>query len=434
MSQVDQMIRNQAGLGNLAHENFVGGAIPQIEYADPFAAAFQQVSDGGYQLIGEKLVLALDDKYTTNFMATNGWLPNHQDADVQRIETVAARLYIRQAMDNYVEQIGRTPGAFEDYFARLQDQALGAIARKTGFHIHAGSNAIVGTFVSRTNATTIVIDAGYGHAGTQPAMNFGPGSTLALLNNGSSFAVIGVANVVSVTPAANGTCTVVFDDDIDTSSAGADGDYVVFASTDNTADNNFVTERTLAPFGLPDILDYDANSTTFLGLAEATSPRWAPYNRASADFGHVELMQFLGELGANGNTEATSETHIVGMQTGLKYVLAQELLGYVQTQGMGMELQGGWKTINIGDLNILFSHYHVPDVVTYLCPADLRVVNLDGEPELWAGDGSPFQRSLDYDGKEWFYRHYVQRFAVRRNRMGCLTGVSNPNAAAFAAR
>lgn len=433
MSQVSEIYRNQTDLGNLGHENYVRGVIPQIEYADPFAAAFQQVPDGGYQLVGEKLVIALDDKYTTNFTATSGWLPNHMDADVQRIETVAARLYLRQAMDHYVEAIGRDPGTFENYFARLQDQALGAIARKTGFHIHAGSNAIVGTFVSRTNATTIVIDAGYGHAGTQPAMNFNEGSTLALLDNSNSFAVIGVANVTSVTRSGN-QCTVAFDGNIDASSTGADGDYVVFATTDSTSDANFDVERTRAPFGLPDILDYDANLTTFLGLSESTSPRWAPYNRASTDFGHVELMQFLGELGANGNTEATSETHIVGMQTGLKYVLAQELLGYVQTQGMGMELQGGFKTVNIGDLNILWSHYHVPDVVTFLCPADLRVVNLDGQPELWAGDGSPFQRILDYDGKEWFFRHYVQRFAVRRNRMGCLTGVNNPNAAAFAAR
>ena len=81
----------------------------------------------------------------------------------------------------------------------------------------------------------------------------------------------------------------------------------------------------------------------------------------------------------------------------------------------------------MGEHDFLKSTFHLWDVVYAIAPEDLAVVNLDGEPAVWSGDGSQFGRLADYDGKEWFLRHYVQRFPVRRNRLAALTGVPNPN-------
>jgi len=257
---------------------------------------------------------------------------------------------------------------------------------------------------------------------------------MALLDANSAYATIGTAEVSSVVYNTSSTnATITFASDIDTSSTGADGDPLVFVTIDDSTASNYVTERGNAPNGLIDIIDPDAAATTFLGVSESTYPRWAPTNRASSDFGHIEMMEFMAEVSAKSNSEVSVGSHVWTMQEGVKIELAKDLLPYQQQSQLGRELQGGWRTVKVGEFEMVTSPYHLHDVAYLLCPEDLHVVDLDGEPSVFAGDGSQFSRLADYDGVEWYLRHYVQRFASRRNNMGALTGITNSNAARYSA-
>ena len=431
---ISQIERTPANISTLVHENYMNEVKPWLDHLDPVAALFTQIGPGGYTLIGEKLQFAGEWSYSGGFMGTDGYLPDHEQVSPAELITTPARLYIRRAVDHFLRALAVRPGAYEDFFARLQKQMLDAVQRGTARHIHGSTSGTQCTFVSRTSATVLVVDAGLGHASQAPAQWIEPGMTLALLDASSSYATIGVATVSSVAYNTSATtATITFATDIDTSSNGADGDPLVFASTNDSSATHYVTERNNAPLGLMDILDPDAGSTTLLSASETTYPRWAPINRASTDFGHVEIMEFLEEISAKSNSEVSTASHVLTMQNGVKIELAKDLLPYQQSADLGRELTGGWRTVRIGDFEAVTSHYHLWDVVYALCPEDLHVVDLDVEPQVWSGDGSQFSRLADYDGSEWFLRHYVQRFPSRRNTMGALTGVSNPQKERYSA-
>ena len=61
---------------------------------------------------------------------------------------------------------------------------------------------------------------------------------------------------------------------------------------------------------------------------------------------------------------------------------------------------------------------------------DLFSIDLDGEADYFAEDGSQFSRLNDEDAKEWFVRMYKQNIADRRNRCAALTGVTMSNVTA----
>ena len=420
--------RTTTNIGATVHTNFVNEVKPWLDHMDPVAALFESIGPGGYTLIGEVLQFAGEHTYTGGFQGTDGYLPDHQYSDPIELQWSPARLYIRRAVDNFLQALAVKPGAYEDFFARIQKQMVDAVKRGTAFHIHGSSNATVCTFVSRTDANTLVVDAGFGHASTAPAMFIEPGMVLALLDASAAYATIGAAVVDTVTYNTSATtATVNFTSDIDTSSTGADGDPLVFATTADEAATHFIDERGLAPNGLIDIVDPDNGGASLGTVSPSTYPRWDTVIRASSDFGHVEIMEFMAEISAKSNSPATAQTHVITMQNGVKIELAMDLLPYQQQTQLGRTLQGGWQTVRVGEFDVVESHYHLHDVVYALCPEDLHVVDLDGEPAVWAGDGSQFSRLADYDGKEWFLKHYVQRFPSRRNRLGALTGVPNPN-------
>ena len=428
MSQVGVIDRTQSNIGRTVHENYVNEVQPWLDHIDEFAALFQKIGPKGYSMIGEKLVFAGDDTYSGGFMGTDGYLPDSQYVQPRELETTPARLYIRRAVDNFLQSLAVKPGAYEDFFARIQKQMVDAVKRGTAFHIHGSTNATVCTFVSRTDADTLVVDAGFGHASQAPLQFVEPGMYLALLDASNSYATIGAAEVDSITYNTSATtATINFTSDIDTSSTGADGDPLVFCTTADESASHFVAERGKAPLGMLDIVSPGGGTTTLLNLAESTSARWTPLRRASTDFGHVEIMEFLEEIGTRSNSEVSAQTHVITMQNGVWIELAKDLLPFQQQAQLGRELEGGWRTVRVGEHDFLKSQYHIWDAVYAVCPEDLAVVDLDGEPAVWAGDGSQFSRLADYDGKEWFLRHYVQRFPTRRNRMGALTGVTNPN-------
>lgn len=434
MSQVGILERTVSDVSTLVHENYVNDIKPWVDFLDPVAALFQQVGSGGYTLVGEKLQFAAEQSYAGGWMGTDGYLPDHEQVNPAELYWTPKRLYLRRAVDNFLEAVAQRPGAYEDLAARIQRQQLDAIQRGTARHIHGSTNATVCTFVSRTSATVIVVDAGFGHAGTSPTMFLEPGMTLALLDNSISYNLIGVATLTTVAHnTSTNTATLTFATDIDTSSTAADGDVLVFATTNSTSNTNYGHERNKAPTGLLDILDPDAASTTLGGASESTYPRWAPINRASVDWGHVELMEFAAEIMARSQAPVTAASHVLTMHPGAKIELAKTLLSYQQQAQLGRELQGGWTTVRVGEFDAIESPYHLHDVAYLLCPEDLAVVDLDGEPSVWTGDGGQFSRLADYDGKEWFVRHYVERFPTRRNRMGALTSVYNPNKERYSA-
>ena len=61
---------------------------------------------------------------------------------------------------------------------------------------------------------------------------------------------------------------------------------------------------------------------------------------------------------------------------------------------------------------------------------DLFRVDLDGEADYFAEDGSQFSRLSDFDGKEWYVKSYLQNFSDRRNRHAALTGITLANVTA----
>lgn len=428
MSAVSDLQRTAANISTLVHENYQNEVLPWVKHIDPMAGLFESIGDGGYSLVGETLNIAAEDDFSGGFMGTDGYLPNHQYTPNVELSTTAKRLYVRRAADNFLRKLADTPGAYEQFFARLNKQMLDAAKRGTAFHVHGSTNATVCTFVSRTSATVLVVDAGYGHAGTAPAQFIAEaGQYMALLDASNSYATIGAAEVSSVTYNTSGTtATITFATDIDTSSTGADGDPLVFATSSDSSAANYVPERGYAPLGLLDIIDPDDSISTLMGLAESASTRWNPVRRASSDFGHVEIMEFLAEIAAKSQSEVSTSSHVITMQEGVYIELAKDLLPYQQQSNLGRTLEGGWKAVKVGEFDCLKSAYHLHDVVYAICPEDLRVVNLS-ELSTFAEDGSQFDRIVDYDGVEWFMSAYLNRFPVRRNRLGALTGVTNTN-------
>ena len=427
MSQVDYISTSMSDIATVVHENYVNEIKPLLDFNDPVSALFTKIGPGGYTLIGEKLQFALDHSYAGGFMGTGGYLPAHQQAEPVEAYTTPSRLYIRRAVDNFLRAAAVKPGAYQDFFARLNMQMLDAIKRGTAFHIHGSTNATVCTFVSRTDTNTLIVDAGMGHASQAPCNFIEAGMYLALLDASNSYAVIGADEVESVTYNTSATtATINFVTSIDASSTGADGDPLVFCTSSDSTETGFTTERSYAPLGLMDFLDPDASATSLLGLTEATAPRWTPSNLASVDWGHVEIMEFLEFIAARSVSEVSPESHVLTMQNGARIELAKDLLPFQQQENLGRTLEGGWQAVRIAGFDCVASNYHLWDVVYALCPEDIHVVDLDGEPAVWSGDGSQFSRLDGYDGVEWYLKHYVQRFPSSRNRMGALTGVTNP--------
>lgn len=431
MSQVANIDRTVSDVGTLVHANYVNEVKPLLMHISPLAALFSEMGPGGYTLDGSGTQLegALDDKFSGGFMGTDGYLPDHQDVRPFRWTTNPARLYARRAIDNMMAVVAKEPGAFEPLVDRITDQMLDAVDRGTSFHIHGGAAATVGTFVSRTSATVLVIDAGHGHAGQDPSLFIEQGSVLSLLDASSAYATIGSAIVDSIarnTPS-TGQATVTFASSIDAGATGADGDPIVFATTPDESASYYVTERNRAPNGLLDMIDPDNSLSAFMGVTEASNPRFNPIRTASVDFGHIEVMEFLAELAARSNSNVNSTTHVITCQDGVKIELARDLIPFQQQQALGRTLQGGWQTVKVGDFEILADNYHLWDIMYFIDPEAVHVIDLDGQPAVWAGDGNQYSRLADYDGKEWFLRHYVQRITTLRNRLGALTGVPNPN-------
>lgn len=434
MAKVASIDRTATNIQTLVHENFADGVAPWLAHISPKSGLYKKIGPKGYTLSGKKLVIACDNSYRGGFMATDGYIPEPQNVDPVNMEFTPARVYISGAADNFLLAIARTPDAFEDFGARLMTQMWDAAERGTTRHINGGSAATVCKVVSRTSASVVVVEDGYGFDGASPSMFLEAGMSLASLDATAAYAVLGADTLSAVAhDTSTTTATLTFTTSIEGSGTIAAGDLLVMCSTPSTTDSHFVTERSRAPLGELDIFDPADSLTTYGSLTEATTARINPVRRASTNFGFVEIMEFLAEISAKSNSPVSAASHVLTMQEGLKIELAKELLPYQQQAQLGRELQGGWKTVKIGEFDILSDPFHVPSVVYAQCPEDMAVVDVSGDLAIQDFDGSEFQRMTDYDGRQWYAAAYLNRFAIRRNRLGALTGITNPNAQRYAA-
>lgn len=412
-----------AGLSTFVHDVFVNRIKPHLDHLSPVAGLFRQLGPGGYTIIGKKLNFAGKVRASGGAIATGGQLPDHQFQVPVNFNTTPARTYVRRAVDNFIVAAAVQPGAYEDFMGEVEKQAVEAFERMQTRHIFGASTGTVCLCDARTSQTITQVKDGYAHTGTNPLLFIEKGDILAWHDASNSFAVGGAGSVASVAYSTKRiTWNANFDDGATTITSG---DVLAFATTTSTTADYFKTERqATTPLGLRDILDPDANNSSYLGVAEAGNERTKPLRRASSTWGEVEFMDFVGEIEAASNSPVTPDSHVFSLQRAPLNELARTLVSYTQVMGKGQDLVGGWETVSLANNDFLIDGYHTHNELMAHSLEDYFVVDLDGEPGVWAGDGNQYRRLSDFDGKEWFMKHYLQRFADRRNRSGTLTGIS----------
>jgi hypothetical protein len=110
--------------------------------------------------------------------------------------------------------------------------------------------------------------------------------------------------------------------------------------------------------------------------------------------------------------------------------LARTLVGFQQQTQLGRTFEGGYQAVRIANMDFIEDDWQLHDVLYTLSVEDLFTVDLDGEADYFAEDGSQFSRLADFDGKEWYVKSYMQSFSDRRNRHAALTGISLANVTA----
>lgn len=427
MSQ-QPLLDNATSLANLIHENYISGVLPFLDIQDAALALFEQAGPGEFSMVGEKLVFSADYTRRHSAMGTpNGELPDHAYADPLRLEFTPTRIYVRRAIDNFWQARATGEGAFEDLLSRIMSQMWDDFAHAQIRHVHGSSSGVIAKIATRTSATVVTIDDGYGLTGVDPSMFLEPGDRIAWLDASNSFAVGGVGVIASIAEASNVytlTLAASWENGAGTPQT-ADGDVIVRVTTTNQSANYFTTEYGAVPLGFVDMLDPAGSVTAYGGLTVSSYDRLKPVNLASATFNEVEVMKFVKRIEAKSQTRVNSSTHTMLCNPAVTMELARTLLPYSQIQReKGQTLPGGWETVQIANFDFVEDTYAPWNLLYALCREDMRTVPLDGAEQIWSGDGSEFSRIADFDGKEWYARRYVQRLLSRRNRCGVLTGIS----------
>ncbi len=417
-------------LTGLVHEIYAGEVKPNVSSWSPTAQLFNDVGPGDYRIDGEKLVFSVDLTYAGGAMGTAGKLPDHQYIDSVEGETTPARLYVRRAIDNFIEARAiRGPGSFGDLLGRMFDQMWDVFGRMEIRHAIGTSDGTLCVVSSRTSATVWVAKDGYGHVGTAPLLHLEPEMIIAWVDITNANVLTGSDIIASIVYSTN-TITMTTGGSWDPGTDMAAGDLIVMATTDIVTTDYFESERTNAPNGLLDIVDPDANSTTVFNISQTTYPRWKPYIKASGTFDHIEVTEHFRQLRAKSTSPVTSNTHICVAQGAVIAELARTLVGFQQQTALGRTFEGGYEAVRIANMDFIEDDWQIHDVLYTLSLEDMFVVDLDGEADYFAEDGSQFSRLNDEDAKEWFVSHYKQNFADRRNRNAALTSISLSNVSA----
>ena len=417
-------------LTGLVHEIYAGEVKPNVSSWSPTSQLFQEAGAGDYRIDGEKLVFSADLTYAGGAMGSDGNLTDHQYVDAVEGETTPARLYVRRAIDNFIEKRAvRGPGAFGDLLGRMFDQMWDAFGRSQIRHAIGTSNGTLCKVSSRTSSTVFVVKDGYGHADTPPLLHMEVGMIINWVDVGSSNALAGAGTISAITHSTN-TVTVTTAATWEPGNSLAANDLIVNATTPNISTDYFASEYTNAPNGLLDIVDPDEDSTTVFNISQSTYPRWKPYRKASASFDHIEVTEHFRQLRAKSTSPVGPSTHVCCAQGSVIAELARTLVGFQQQTALGRTFEGGYEAVRIANMDFIEDDWQIHDVLYTLSVEDLFTVDLDGEADYFAEDGSQFSRLSDFDGKEWYVKSYKQSFSDRRNRHAALTGISLANVTA----
>ena len=417
-------------LTGLVHEIYAGEVKPNVSAWSPTSQLFQQAGSGDYRIDGEKLVFSADLTYAGGAQGTDGNLPDHQYVDAVEGQTTPARLYVRRAIDNFIEKRAQKgPGAFGDLLGRMFDQMWDAFGRAQIRHAVGTSTGTLCKVSSRTSSTVFVVKDGYGHASTPPLMHLEVGMIIGWVDVNDSNTVAGAATITAITYSTN-TVTVTTAATWEPGNDVAANDLIVMATTPNIATDYFTSEYTNAPNGLMNIVDPDSDASTVFNIAEGTYPRWKPYRKASSSFDHIEVTEHFRKLRAKSTSPVGPSTHVCVAQGAVVAELARTLVGFQQQTQLGRTFEGGYQAVRIANMDFIEDDWQLHDVLYTLSVEDLFTVDLDGEADYFAEDGSQFSRLADFDGKEWYVKSYMQSFSDRRNRHAALTGISLANVTA----
>lgn len=431
---LDSQVGNLESIANndltgAVHELFAKGVKPHYNAESPVAQLFQQAGSGQYEVSGEKLVWSNQLETATGAMATSGNLPDHAYQDAVRAEITPVRAYVRRAVDNFEKVRARGQAAFQDFLPRIFDQQMEAFSFMRCRHAIGTSDGTLALIDSRTDATNVVLKDGFGHTGTNPLQTglIEIGSVLAWIDVSAANAV-GGAGVVTAIDYSTKTITLDSSATWEANGTPASGDLIVNATTNDSTTDYFDTEFENAPHGVfGDLVDPDGSSTTVFNISESTHPRWKPFREASSTFDHIEVRDHWRKAKSHSRSPVNRNTHVSVCQAAVTSELARTLTGFQQQSQLGREFMGGWQSVVINDMEFIEEDSFPHDVLVTLCMEDLYFIDLDGEAETYSEDGSQFSRLADFDGNEWFVRHYFAQMTDRRNRHAALTGISLPN-------
>ncbi|WP_425153963.1 hypothetical protein [Candidatus Palauibacter sp.] len=413
------------------HENYVGLVKPNIDKSSPTSQLFSEAGPGQYSFNGEKLVGASDLIYSGGALATDGKLPDHEHADAANWETVPVRIYIRRALDNFVDLLARGgPGSFEDLSSRIFSQQWDALERMQIRSAIGAATGIICKVDGRTSGTVFTVKDGYGHAGTDPLMHLEPGMAIAWIDTSNSNAVGGASRIASIDYSAASIT-------IDSASKwepGTDmpaaGDLIVFCTTPDTTKDYFTTEYNRQKNGILTIVDPDDELTTVFNISQSDYPRWKPYKEISTKFDHIELTEHWSKGQAKSTSPMNATTHTCIANGAVLAELARTLVGFQQQTQLGRTFRGGYQAVQIAGIDFVKDDWFLHDVVMTLSHEDLFNVDLGGGADYMSEDGSMYSRLADFDGREWYIAEYCNSFSDRRNRHFALGGISLPNVSA----
>ena len=413
-------------LTGLTHDIFVGRVVNNVRRESKTAMLFQDAQPGEYRLSGQNMTFAVDLKYKTGALATDGNIPDHVPLDAVQGQLTPIRRYARLALDNLVERRASGPGAFADLSDRIFDKLWDSWASMEIRHSIGGSTGLICKVSSRTSSTVWVAKDGYGNSSTNPLTNLSEGSIICWYDVSASR--IGGAGRITATGLAYSTNTVTMDAaqtwETDVGSAIAADDLVYFATTNDTDTNYFAAERNLAPNGLGTIVDPNADNTTVFNISQTTYGRWKPYRQTSTTLDHIELTEHWLALGAKRGFNVTPEMDVVVSYPSVVAQLARSLMGFQQQAYTGGSLDGGYQQVTISGVPIVEDHFFYHNVAMTLCREKLFRVNLGGDADFWGEDGSMWSRIADFDGKEAFVVDYLNYMSNHRGAHGALTGIS----------
>ena len=417
-------------LTGLTHDIFVGRVVNNVRRESKVAVLFQDAEPGEYRLEGKNMVFAVDLRYKTGAMATDGNIPDHVQLDAVQGSIVPIRRYARIALDNFVERRASGPGAFDDLSDRIFDKLWDAWASMEIRHAIGSSSGLICKISARSTSTTFTVKDAYGNAGTNPLIHLSEGSIIAWYNvSGGGSGAIGGAGTVAKTSGIGYTTnliTVTTEQTWETDGTNqleAD-DLIYFATTPGTTKDYFTAERNFAPNGLGTIVDPPGSLTSAFNIAQGDYERWKPYRVGSTTFDHIELTEHWLQLEQKRGFAVSPDIDVVCAYPSAVAQLARSLMGFQQQAYTGGELAGGYQKVTVSGIPIVSDGFFYHDVAMTLCRENLYRINLGGDADFWGEDGAMWSRIADYDGKDAFVVDYLNFFCNHRGANGALTGIS----------